>query len=292
MQIDMIKPTRGAAFWEIAAGPGSHVYALGGTKFVVSSSDAGASWTEEQLLTSKRTLKRVGLTAEGNLLVGTEGGQLFERVAGVWSETALKGLGEIASIVRTDEATVVGGKLLLRRPHGATEWLPVATKPKKLLRAQVIAAGGSLLGLFAQDILKSALWRSDDHGATWTALDVELEPQAEQVAAEGSRIVVSFVGGRALHSKDGGRSWQRVTLVNEAPYVRPLVAVVGDAIFTALQGTGSTGLFRSDDDGGTWTLVTEVSAPARLATGPDGSLYAASWNGAGLRLRDSTSSAA
>ena len=131
------------------------------------------------------------------------------------------------------------------------------------------------------------LWRTRDGGKTWKqvlfltdelgAADVELQPGHPNVVFacmwHGLRkpwsIISGSTDGGIYKSTDGGESWKKLTegLPGEL-FGRSNVAIstaAPDRIYALIEAKPGSGLYRSDDAGGHWTLV---NGSGRLTTRP------------------------
>lgn len=110
------------------------------------------------------------------------------------------------------------------------------------------------------------LVRSNDRGATWSPVALPLgcaEDDAdfhdvEVLAADPSRLGTAFYvaikacdGVRLFHTADGGDTWRRLAV----PNAKRITAIAVDGKGNRLFAGTSEGVFRSTDDGGTWTAL-------------------------------------
>lgn len=280
----MLKPTRGSGVWDVHLGDRGHMLVLGMPGLLAESRDAGETWTEEAPFGRKWPV-RVGLSAEGTVLVGTDKSVLFERTERGWSETAIKGVGRVEAIVRTSGATLVSGTTLLRRAAGEPEWVPALSRPKKLHAARVVATGDVLHAAFCDPKGHAWLARSDDHGASWTEHTVALPTKVESLAARGPSVIASVMGGAAFLTRDDGRTWTTIALPEYGPYNQGWVALSERAIYSLLRGSDPASLFCSTDEGARWERGESVSSPAAMIASSDGVIHIPSYSGFVLRVR-------
>lgn len=110
------------------------------------------------------------------------------------------------------------------------------------------------------------LLRSSDRGATWSPVALPLgcsEDDAEwhgveALVADPSRLGTALYvamkacdGVRLFHTADGGDTWRRVAV----PAVKTITAIAVDSKGNRLFLGTDAGVFRSIDDGGSWTAV-------------------------------------
>jgi photosystem II stability/assembly factor-like uncharacterized protein len=125
------------------------------------------------------------------------------------------------------------------------------------------------------------LLRSTDGGSTWTYTQVPVGEAVLAVAVdEASRLLVGSYG-KVLRSADGGETWEALPL----PVGLPVQVVAAGSSPEQVWAGTMRGLYCSEDDGATWSLVPEtrgasVTDVAVDASGP-GSVLAATL-GAGL----------
>jgi len=278
----MLKPTRGSGVSDVHSAGRGRILALGWGNIFSESLDGGETWREETPF-GRKSPARVGVTAEDNPLVGTDKGALFERTAEGWTETPIKGLSRVEAIASTSGATLVAGKMLLRRAAGGAEWVSAVPSIKKLHVALVAAAGDVLYASLCDPKGRAWLVRSDDHGATWTEQSAVLPAKVESLSAFGARAVAAVMGGAAFFTKDHGRQWAPIVLPEYGPYNQGFVAVTDRAIYSLLRGASLASLFCSTDDGVTWERGESVSSASAMWTSSDG-VHISSLSGFVLRV--------
>jgi photosystem II stability/assembly factor-like uncharacterized protein len=117
------------------------------------------------------------------------------------------------------------------------------------------------------------IYRSDDGGQTWSRSDAGIRNPSAIVfeLAIAGEIAFARTELGTYRSVDGGRSW----LPTESAELGGFLFAPG-AIFAAGSVNLSPGVFRSDDDGATWTQLSNLRAVALTITS-SGALYALSF---------------
>ena len=200
---------------------------------VYRSDDAGASWAaclqEPQstagvagLIVAPADARRlyVGL-ANGDVWTSPDGGATWAPF-GSRLPAAAEGLAAVATGTSALYATAAGALYRCAEPEG--RWGPVAAAP---------SAGGPLASLsgkvpvllLGQSV--SGIARSDDNGATWTAVGEEVDwgGRVSAIAPASYHIDSAFagsVGGTLAASSDRGRTWQ--LLKQQLPATRSIAA--------------------------------------------------------------------
>lgn len=159
----------------------------------------------------------------------------------------------------------------------------------------VVAPGGNVraatfLGedpsLLAASVANQGTWFSADGGATWTqktdglphwnAYDIVSHPTDPNMAwvamGDGPEVDGRFVAGGIWATSDGGNSWEaRIdgleirsndTRFNTASFHQVVVAPSQpNTIYTSNIAPGQAAVYRSDDDGVTWSVIADSSTP-------------------------------
>ncbi len=117
----------------------------------------------------------------------------------------------------------VGGGLH-RSEDGGQSWVPVFTQEQWIFNALVAADGAVYCG-------GQNLWRSADHGATWTQLTkfsggrviigLDADPRDAKTLWLSATTWDSSADGAVYRTRDGGATWQEIT--GDLPYRKPMV---------------------------------------------------------------------
>jgi photosystem II stability/assembly factor-like uncharacterized protein len=93
------------------------------------------------------------------------------------------------------------------------------------------------------------IFRSDDYGATWHTLSLELQPDRLVVDPSRADRLYAIVGGLLWRSDDAGTTW---TAISGAPAdIRSFLVDAAGSLFLI----GSGGVFRSSDAGKDWVAI-------------------------------------
>ncbi len=144
-------------------------------------------------------------------------------------------------------ADVSGGWVQTNGPYGG-EVRALYAAPKGVLLAGTWGAG---------------IFRSTNRGDSWTPVNTGLayEPgegfvNVEVFAQKGERLYVGTQNG-LYASTDGGNRWHSVSSFRKHESIKGIV-VIGDRIYV---GTLNTGVWYSDDDGGSWMQMKDGFGP-------------------------------
>lgn len=271
------------ATWTDAGLPNGGVACMlshGGTLFVGTylgglqrSDDAGASWTPVGAPLNSATVEAVLPVNASTLIAGVDPffpAPLYrsDDAGATWA--AIPG----GPMLRCWDLAQVGGVQLAggedagvyRSANGGVTWTPANVGLPASCDAQRFAVDGGTVYLAAENVgIAMAVYRSDDLGLSWTTVSADLPTsigdQATQLVANGGALYLATdgtFGARGLYrSVDGGVHWTLLTatLPSGAPGVRALAFVDGDLVVGTFDG-----VFRSGDDGATWTASWQGSS--------------------------------
>lgn len=105
------------------------------------------------------------------------------------------------------------------------------------------------------------LYRSDDGGATWASSEQNLawpccNYAVPSLAVTAASVYAGTWGGGVLRSDDDGNSWSSTATIPGDPY--PVVLALAAFRFgERLYAGGNFGVARSEDGGGSWTLISD-----------------------------------
>jgi photosystem II stability/assembly factor-like uncharacterized protein len=277
--------------FSIAVDPADALRLIAGTNGggVFASTDGGDSWSPLGSGLGNPVVFSVAFDGSGQLHAGTgSGAYRFDAIGALWLPP-VAGPGEtLVTSLSADPADpnglyiAVPGAGVLRSGDGGASFGPANGDLSDLQVVSVhAAAGGSRLfvGTAPGDV-----YRSDDGGIHWTALDPgnqgSLPRAIATVPGDSQTVWLATLGAGAFASADAGESWS------------PLGAAVAETIFDLafdpsgrLYAATDQGAFRSDDRGRTWLSIQQGLPPGpvtSLAENPAGSatLFAVAGDGA------------
>jgi photosystem II stability/assembly factor-like uncharacterized protein len=226
------------------------------------SSDAGVTWTPLPAAPAAATLvpdpDRAGVvygSARWGLVRTSDAGLSWQSVG-----PRITGYDFVRSVARTSGALLVGSKAgVLALRNGESTWrstsgLPGDTNEVSIVRVDPHRPSVALA--VTSDGTGYHLYRSDDSGATWAAVDAagsHVNDVAFDSAAPGVIWVATNLG--LVHTSDDGVTWA------STPLAADHVAVVAGSPQHLLLGR-STGIWRSTDGGVTAARVIAPPGPA------------------------------
>lgn len=153
-------------------------------------------------------------------------------------------------------AGVVGG--ILRSFDGGQTWhVAMLPSPPPMISALVISPDYAQDGTLLAGTMEDGVFRSADRGRKWAAWNfglLDLNVLCIAISPGFARDETLFVGTETgiFRSTNGGRAWREVDFPTEcAPVLSLALAPGSDGSLFA--GTEAHGLFRSDDQGRTWS---------------------------------------
>ncbi len=279
---------RGASWHALALDPrnSSRIYAVGRTGFAASS-DGGATWTAD--LTSPASGGAIAVSpSEPALILASGAGIVRSRDGGATWQTAFAPSGSFTSAIVFDpgNASVVyaTGFFPLKSTDGGESWRIINNGTDTIgLRTIAIDSGDSAI-LYASynGSFSGGLFRSLDAGESWNH---DPGPEGafvqEAVLPDPGRPGVVWLGaeGGLFRGSSSDTTWI------QTGFTEPVTAVAADgsaggALYVA---SGTSGVFRSLDEGVTWepmgTGLPRVRVYALLADTASGVLYAAANDG-------------
>ena len=260
----------------IAVAPSAHTTVYLGTlqNGVYRSTDSGASFTEKNVGLTNLHVSGLAVDPDNAQVVfaGTVNGGVFMSADGgeIWAPSgSFQGVNAVAvDAMGTAYAALNGGAVLL--PRGTSTWSSVG--PTQWVNALALGSGSPQRLFFGFGKLPfSAGGVARTEGATTFVLINGLSGiTVNAIAVDDmdleTRILIGTVGSGLLQSQDGATTWTRVTGLNQNSVLDvQVVANPGEAFYV---GTAA-GVFRSTDEGATWTSVSNgipTNPPAPVAS--------------------------
>ena len=178
--------------------------------------------------------------------------------------------------MRVYSIAVSGGGVVVGSPYGLFRSTNDGSSWTKLndLYTQALASGGAVMfaELYPQDTGSGKLYRSMDHGASWTQSNTGLPADIYSLCTDGKTAFAGDGIGRVWRSLDTGNSWSQVlsdVVTTQSPFYYRMIALHGDYVFAA----SDEGMYRSTDNGMLWERSdTGMSQSLVYSVGFDGGL--------------------
>jgi len=262
------------------------------------SSDNGETWTLAISGLTNTDVPCLTADSSGGILAGTARGGVFRSSdeGDTWAPIGLSTLFVWSLAVDSGAHLYAGtsGGVFKSTDNGAT-WLlsldtDVGINDIAFGSSTQVFAAGSLSDFPSVDGL---VWRSTDHGGSWTLIEEGLQGNyAHSLAVtENGDILVgisrefpSLDGGGVYLSTDDGETWLPTTLARTD--VRSLLA---DSFGVIFAGTNGGGILQTTDNGTTWTHTIEgmlASDVRSLAVDSNGTICAGLWGGGVSKTSD------
>jgi photosystem II stability/assembly factor-like uncharacterized protein len=260
----------GADVTSVAIDPSSPTLIYAGLQGggVFRSEDGGANWSWASTGFTDTVIHSLAVVP-GAVYSGTDRG-VFKSVdaARNWSPTALTNLRVFIVLADpTSPGTVYAATEsgVSRTVDGGNSW---SSGSAGLPELQIYGITGLAIDpdtatMYASLYNSGGLFRSTDHGATWSRVETPIRDTIFSVAIAPGRpgtIYLGDSGGISL-SRDGGRTWigpvgpkQRITSFVIDPSAPSAVFAGTDCYFNS---SGCGGIFRTIDGGETWTAFSE-----------------------------------
>ncbi len=180
------------------------------------------------------------------LLLSCLTGLLCAQSANQWRSLAPLEGGTVNALLEKDGVVYAGMAVrgvFISTDNGKT-WREAGSGLGNLTVNALTVAGGAVLAATS-----TGIYRSGDGGQGWTVTGLS-NLSVTSLLVSSTNIFAGTSQGRVFHSSNDGRSWQERTSVLSFPTISAF-AKVGDQLFA---GT-SRGVFRSTDQGQSWTSV-------------------------------------
>jgi photosystem II stability/assembly factor-like uncharacterized protein len=243
---------------------------LGAESGLLRSRNGGRDWTIEPPTVVVGPVFSLAFSADGQQTLVSAGLGIFRGGAeNSWRATPTpEGAAPARAIVRSGGAGRVylaGWTGLYRSDNWGASWSGAADGlPREPVTALLVMAG-SPETIYA--LVQGGIWASIDGARSWAKRAAGMSASNFEALAADTRQPARLLaagGDRLFRSNDGGASWLRIG----RPLPEPNTTVHGiTANEDGIVITTDRGLYRTVDDGESWTLITE-NLPAHLEAGP------------------------
>ncbi len=222
----------------------------GGQMFLTE--DNGETWTKIASADNNVDILSVVLLNSG-ILAGTWNGFFKSPLGNVsWNATALTGIpgnSVIWSVTMTSKALFAGTKgSVYKSTDSGTTWTEI--KSGLPANARIVTVTTDENSIFAGTD-SSGVFKTTIQGTSWTAVNTGLaDKHIKQLAVTGANLFAVTWKGISV-SDNGGTSWKA-----SAPSLKDVncILTISNQIFV---GTDTSGVYRSTDNGTTWTPFNE-----------------------------------
>jgi len=268
------------ALLAVPNGSGGNEILVGTANGIFRSANNGASWsTSSSGVPANLSIYSLASGPNGsggtNLYAGTYLGQAFRSTDNGASWTAINsglpvGQANVNALVTTASGTVLAGTMngIYRSTNFGASWTRVFT-----FYGFSFAKHGTTLYAGTSN----GVYTSTNDGASWTAIHtMGTWVYAMAAIPNGSGGTLFASAGGVLRSTDGGATWTWVNNGLPSAFVYALTTAPNAGGGTDLYAGTTRGIFRTSNNGNSWTNVSFVYSNVRgLAVTPDGAILAA-----------------
>jgi photosystem II stability/assembly factor-like uncharacterized protein len=250
-------------FWSSIASSsdGTKLAAVTVTGSIYTSTDSGATWTE-QMAAGSRDWSSIASSSDGTkLAAAVDGGSIYTSTdsGATWTEQTAAGSRDWQSIASSSDGTKLaavvehssiytstdsGATWTERTDAGERYWKSIASSSDGTKLTAVTAYGGSI-------------YTSTDSGATWTEQTAAGSRYWSSIASssDGTKLAAAVEGGSIYTSTDSGATWTERTDAGE----RYWEYITSSSDGTKLAAAPDEGyIYTSTDSGATWTERTDA----------------------------------
>ena len=250
------------------------------------SSDGGKNWASANLDSAGHpTITSVAINGK-TILAGNTSGKLFlstdEGVTWTTLNTGINANDGIWALAMEGTSFFAGTEAegIFRSFNSGASWEKANTGLTASLFINLLAYGNNLVAATDGDVYKSS-----DNGYTWIPADSGLTAiHIYSLASNDGNLYAGSYGDGVFLSTNGGATWEDISSSFANRYVRPIIATP-NAVFAAVDGTATIGdttgfdVFRSTDNGSSWTACKLRSLWTKSFAYDETNLYASSDSG-------------
>ena len=231
---------------------------------------------------------------KGVLFVGTEGAGIFRSTnrGDSWTpvNTGLhfepgEGFTGVTALVQKGETFYAGTRrTLYASTDGGNTWHHVSNFRKPESISGIVVIGDRIY----VGTLNTGLWYSDDDGATWLQVNDGFGPMLIRELSSIGTTLVAGVGDRVFRKR---ANEEELTAVHDDFVLQQIdaFAAMGDRLYVGGHAGRGGEIFRSDDEGDSWTRITaeDMAHTVTALAVFGGTLYAGTYGSGVFRSDDS-----
>ncbi len=251
------------------------------------SKDNGITWTSVYSITANVSASCIEYMGSGVVLVGTgtttgrilrstDYGVTWTDIGQLGSQTSITVIKKIAANTVIAGGSAGGGAstaILFRSTNNGSTWAALSTPAnfgKLIDSAEIMTSTGTTVVLGAlSNANTSILWRSTDSGATFTSIQTispSLKITAIQRISDTVAVLGVATGGVIYRSINAGATWTQIGAIENFSDDLSISAFcltsLGELVLATGGGTlnlGGAQIWKSNDDGVSWVLVTVLA---------------------------------
>lgn len=252
-------PPGPGGFWNVAFLQTGELFATTDQRGVFRSTDDGTTWQAANSGLRGFVITSLGIAPDGSILAGTHRGTIYRSTDNgtTWSlgDGSYFQAGKTFMVHSSGTIYTAGGGTVLRSTNNGISWSALPSTGS-FLGPNVFAAGAGSgvvinnLGTLFGSVYGLGLYQSTNGGTSWNKVSAVTDPYIHSLIMHTNGSIFLGAGG-VWRSTDGGTTWSKLTaLPNVNTYT-----IAGRTDGSIFVGTLGSGVFRSTNNGESWTAV-------------------------------------